>query len=217
MKRLLILSAMILALGACDKGKGGGGGDGDSASFLGGFSVDAEVKALQGSWLVKDSAFGKDKATWIIKDTSITIKEGKDAEKKATLVIKYPGVLGVKTGDMTSFYAYARDGAKVYIGLGDAGVKLGDKYMVGVSGATSGVIVFDGKTCNFHKRDMFKGLKEKGEPAKCSIADDGGKKVLKYQLPKFMKKDEFEDHSIEIVGNALLNDQMKGSLAEKAK
>ncbi|MEZ4431646.1 MAG: hypothetical protein R3F65_04475 [bacterium] len=120
-----------------------------------------------------------------------------------------PGQLGVKTGDMTSYYAFARDGDKLWIGLGDGGVKAGDRYYIG---ADRGLVVYDGTTCRYHGKKLgFGGPTAFDAPVdvKCELQTAADQTVLHYQVPRFMKDGEFDDQQIRVVGAALLDDQLQ--------
>lgn len=217
---LLIVTVLALGLAAgCDKkAEGGGEGKGGEAkaepsakSPFAGFDPAAELKALQGKWKVTERFGQKEPDTWTIEGDKVT-KVGPKGEKKGTLAVTKPGELAVKEGDMTSYLAYARNGSDIWIGLGTGGVKAGDTYYVGED---RGVVAFDGKTCKYHKQKMSFGGGPKTFEAptdvKCSVATEGDKTILKYQAPDPFKKGELGEASIEVIGTALVNEQLGGS------
>ena len=181
-----------------------------------GLDLGAELKRLEGKWTVKSSFGGAD--TWEVKGDKITVTTGKGETKLGTLKLDMPGRVGIKESSMTSYYSYTRDGDDLYIGLGRAGVKLGDRYIVSTN---RGLVRFDGKACTYHEKKMSFGEKPLAfnDPVevKCSVQSAGEKSLLNYQVPKFMKEGEFEDKSIDVVGDALLDGQMKGNKAAKAE
>ncbi len=189
---------------------GGGASDGDFA----GFDPKAEIEALQGTWKVKDSAFAKDPSTWKVAGEQVTITKG-DEIKKGKLEVVYPGELAVVQesggGTSRSYYAYARSGGDVYIGLGTAGVKRGDAYLVG----DDGVVVLKAKACKYFKKKMFGGF-EDPTAVKCEVKQEGDKQVFSYQVPDKFKKGELTQKTVDVVGEALLNQQMQGHKAVKA-
>lgn len=182
-------------------------------SMFPGFDAAAELKALQGTWKVKDNAFGKELATWKIEGKTLTISSG-DKTKKGELEIKYPGELAFvqksNGGESRSYFAFAHSGDDVYIGLGTGGIKRADAYML----ADDGVVVFKAGTCKHYKKKMFGGF-DKATDIKCELKDEAGKKILSYSLPDSFKKGKFKTASVEILGDVLVNDQMKSSKAQK--
>ena len=170
----------------------------------------AELKRLEGKWKVKASFGQKEPDTWQLQGDKLTRTTAGGETKLAKVSMSMPGQLAVKEGDMSSYYAYARNGDDLWIGLGTGGVKVSDHYYVATD---HGVVAFDGKTCAFHKKKMSFGGGppefEKPASVKCEVQKGGDKAVFHYQVPKFMKKDELEDKQIVIVGTALLNDQLR--------
>lgn len=190
------------------------GGD-DAGGDFAGFDPKAEIQALQGSWQVKDSAFAKEPSTWKVEGDQVSISKG-DEIKKGKLEIAYPGELAVVQesggGTSRSYYAYARSGDDVYIGLGTAGVKRGDAYLVG----DDGVVVLKASACKYFKKKMFGGF-EDPTAVKCEVKQEGDKQVFAYQVPDKFKKGELTSKTIDVVGEALLNQQMQGHKAVKAQ
>jgi hypothetical protein len=182
-----------------------------------GLDLSAEATRLQGKWKVK-TAFGGDPDVWDVKDNKITITTAKGETKLGTLKLDMPGRIGIKETSMTTYYSYTRNGDDVYVGLGRAGVKLGDRYIVSTN---RGLVRFDGKVCTYHEKKMSFGNKPLAFKAaitvQCSLQAGGDKALLNYQVPKFMKEGEFDEKSIAIVGDALLDDQMKGNKVAKAE
>lgn len=182
-----------------------------------GLDLAAEGKRLQGKWKVK-TAFGGDPDVWEIKDDKITVTTAKGETKLGTLKLDMPGRIGIKETNMTSYYSHTRNGDDVYVGLGRAGFKLGDQFLVSTN---RGLVRYDGKTCTYHEKKMSFGDKplQFKDPVtvKCSLQEAADKAVFNYQVPKFMKEGEFDDKSINVVGDALLDDQMKGNKISKAE
>jgi hypothetical protein len=203
--------------GAAQVATTGGQASADQAAkgLFTGFDPKAELAALQGTWQVKDDAFAKEPSVWKISADQLTITKG-DKTKQGSLEIEYPGELAFveKSGGGTSrsFYAYARDGAEVYIGLGTAGVKKGETYMV----SDDGVIVMQPGSCNYLKKKMFGGWEEPVR-VECSMQNNGVREVFNYHIPDRFQKGELKSRTVEAVGEALLNDQMKGHKAVKVQ
>ncbi len=233
-KLLLVLVIPALALVGCEKESGSGGGADDEGSAVAesgqakgketaaagdqrfaGFDPAAEQKALQGTWKVLDSAFAKEPAIWKIEGTAVTISRG-DETKQGELEIGYPGELAFVEeaggGKQRSYFAYARSGDEVYIGLGTAGIKRGDTYML----ADGGVVVFDGEKCQFHRKKMFDGW-EDPVAVTCKLAAEGEEQVLHYEVPHRFKKGEKKAKKVDVIGDLLLNEQMQGHKAERSK
>lgn len=238
MRKLALLGlTMIFALSACKQGEEAkteeGLAKGQAAeapeaaqtdSLYGNFDPAAELKALEGTWEVKDSF--SEKSTWEITGDKVKRTAG-DKVEEGTLEISYPGKLAFvqKKGGGTekSYYGFTRNGDDVYIGLGKAGVKQGDSYLLAVDGllVMKGAPEGTAKTaaaCKYYERDMFKdGFKQDGVEVKCELKQEGEKQVLAYQTPDRFKKGEMRDGQVNILGRALLDDQMAGNLAAKVK
>ena len=114
---------------------------------------------------------------------------------------------------MRSYWGYARNGNELYIGLGQAGMKVGDQYMVDIDG----MLVKAGETCKYYERDVFgNGYKKDGLEVKCELKDEGDKKMLNYAVPDLYKKGEMKEGKVFVVGSALLDEQMLSNKVEKA-
>lgn len=245
MTRMLVVFALLgLALGACSKPAETDAGEETAATekaaekapekaaekaaekapeepaghpVWGAYDTAAELAKLDGKWLVKARFGQKEADTWEIAGGKVTITKAGGEAELGKLVMKKPGSIGVKSGDSTTYYAFARDGETVYLGLGDGGVKHGETYLVGDDW---GVVVFDGKACKYHRQKMAFGdeaLKFKDPvDVKCELQTGGDKTILHYQVLKFRKDDEFEDKQIHVKGNALVNDQLSGGAISKA-
>lgn len=176
----------------------------------GAYDTAAELARLDGTWQVRTQVGGRTAETWTVEGGLLTITKPDGTTEAAKLVMPMPGQLGVKSGNSTSYYAYARDGESMWIGLGDGGVKVGDRYLVA---ADRGLVTFDGTACAFHKKKMGFGggatAFEAPVEVKCAVQTAGDATVLHYQTPRFMKDGEFEDHQIMVRGEALMNEQLQ--------
>jgi hypothetical protein len=227
MRKLALFSLlmMVFIFSACKKGEeaktdeGGGVTEApqaaESDSLYGNFDPAAELKALEGTWEVKDSL--SKTSTWEIAGNKVKRTAG-DKVEEGTLEISYPGKLAFVQqkggGTEKSYYGYTRNGDDVYIGLGKAGVKQGENYLV----AVDGLLVMKNAACKFYERDMFKdGFKKDGVDVKCEIKSEGDKQVLAYETPDRFKKGEMRSGTVTIMGEALLDQQMAGNKATKVK
>ncbi|MBW1870483.1 MAG: hypothetical protein JRJ19_00360, partial [Deltaproteobacteria bacterium] len=158
-----------------------------TSDLFSGFDAKAELEFLQGTWEVKETFSGK--ASWTIKGDKLIRKTG-DKEEQGKIEIPYPGkVVFVQEkagGTQRTFYGYARSGDDAYIGLGKAGVKVGNRYML----AVDGLLIKVDDTCKYHKKKMFEGFEKDGLSVKCEIINDSDKKVLAYEVPDSFKKGE---------------------------
>lgn len=188
-----------------------------NASLWAGLDLAAEGQRLQGKWKVKTAHRG-DADIWEVKGDKITITTGKGETKLGTLKLDMPGRIGIKEPNMTTYYSYTRNGEDLYVGLGRAGFKVGKSYIVSTN---RGLVRFDGKACTYHEKKMSFGDKplafKDAITVKCSVQAAADKALLNYQVPKFMKEGEFDDKSIAVVGEALLDDQMKGNKISKVE
>ncbi|MGM0575186.1 MAG: hypothetical protein ACQEXJ_05600 [Myxococcota bacterium] len=172
--------------------------------------LEAELERLQGTWHVRATFGAKEDSTWKIEGDKLEITDPEGETTLAKIVMLQPGEIGVKTGGSTTYHAYARSGDDVWIGLGTGGAKTDDAFYVGED---RGVVVFDGESCRYYKEKMGFGGGDRAfeEPVdvECEVQEGGDKAVLHYQTPVFMKDDQFEDHQVMVVGDALLNEQLR--------
>lgn len=183
-------------------------------SMYGNFDAKAELEKLQGSWQVKDTLSAK--STWEIQGDKLTRKAG-DKVEEGKIEINYPGKVAFVEekggGTQRSYFGYARNGDDVYIGLGKAGVKSGDHMVV----AIDGLLVKHGEACKYYKKEMFGGFEKAGLDVKCGLKAEGDKQLFTYEYPDAFKKGEMAQGQVNVVGDALLDDQMMGNKAEKAQ
>lgn len=212
MKKTTLVLAIGASLVGCSKssstsskGATQAQNDAKAKTLWAGYDLAAELPRLAGKWQVRTS-WGKNKmATWTVSGAAVTSVKG-DKTVKGTLIMRNPGTISLKQPDgLTNHYSYARDGDKIWIGMGTGGVKQGEHYYLGLD---RGLLTFDGKTCSYHKLKFSsfgpQAEFEAPQAVKCAIEGD----QLKYQEPKFMKKGEFDERSVRIVGTALLDDQL---------
>lgn len=227
MRKLALFSLMLVfILPACKKGEETVTEEGKPAEgqaleapaadpLYGGFDPAAELKALEGTWEVKDSL--SKTSTWEISGNKLKRISG-DQVEEGTIEVPYPGKVAFVQqkggGTEKAYYGFTRNGEDVYIGLGKAGVKKGDRYML----AVDGLLVMQDKTCKYYERDMFKdGFKDEAVDVKCEIKQEGDKQVLAYETPDRFKKGEMRAGTVTIMGEALMDQQMSGNKAAKVK
>jgi hypothetical protein len=225
MRKLALFGLMmIFALSACKKGEEAKTDEGNNAEapkaaaadpLYGDFDPAAELKALEGTWEVRDSLSAK--STWEVTGNKVKRTSG-DKVEEGTLEVSYPGKVAFVQqkggGTEKSYYGFTRTGDDVYIGLGKAGVKKGERYML----AVDGLLIMQGAACKYYERDMFKdGFKKDAIDVKCEIKQEGDKQVLAYETPDRFKKGEMSPGQVNVQGEALLDDQMAGNQATKVK
>jgi len=163
------------------------------------FDLDLVKKRLQGAWVIRGQA-------WEIKGDQIKIFDGKE-EKTRKLEIVAPCKIGVVTkterGTTTDFLKYTTDGEKVYVGMGDAGIRQGDKI---VACGFSAIVVHSGDKCTAFKQGM-RGDWE-SEPGECKIEKKGEEEMFIFKAGR-------SGGGLKIAGDALFSGRMEKSVAEK--
>jgi hypothetical protein len=217
--RLLGMMGLIALIGltGCKKGDEAGK-PGEPAAKSGGAELDpkAELQALQGTWKVKDAFNGA--STWVVAGDKVTRTQG-ETSKAGKLEFPAPGQIAVAVeeggGSSREYYGYARNGADLYLGLGKAGVKLGDTFKLA---ADEGLVIKDAQSCKFFKKSMFEGYEKNGVAVKCELKKDpAGKEVFAYETPDPFKGGQLSPHDAFVVGTALLDEQMLGNKVERAQ
>lgn len=214
-KLSLFLSLSLLACGGKKDDSAGGGGtatgkgtekvEAPSGPFADFGSTDDILKKWQGAWVLETGSLGHYEA-WEVKGNVVTAWDGK-VEKTLELQIDSPcsgqviekGKDGSKSGSGIDFVF---EGDKLHTGMGDAGIKKGDKYLACGAGK---IFVFDGKKCEAHE-NMF----GRWEHAATECKVEGGKFTGKRPGMGSMTAD------MTVVGDVMMNDQMKGNKVEKA-
>lgn len=181
------------------------------AEMFGGWDAAAELEAIQGTYNVKD-VFGAKPSSWTVDGNKATIVRG-DKTIEAELDLTIPGSITVKEsiaggGYEKSELSYARNGKDVYIGLGTAGMKVGDLYIVEKDGA----VVFDGTSCKFYRAKPFGKGFDAPVAVKGSVSGEGDNAVFSFELPNKYKPEEMKSFSVNVIGTALVNSQAKGNL-----
>ena len=154
---------------------------------------------LQGAWVMKDQGYLGSIEACEIKGDQVKMWDTKaNAEKTATLRIDAPCQLTVSvknkdgsTEGTVSHFVF--DGDTLHMGLGDAGVKQGDKTVACMS---NGVFVLDASGCKFYMQSFDKW---EAKDATCSLAAD------KF---KASNKTFSFDGEIAVHGNVFADDQL---------
>lgn len=215
MKIQILLAASLLAACGGKKDDAGGGGTSTGKTvetkpaatgpFADFGSTDDVLAKWQGAWVLETGSIGHYEA-WEVKGTKVTSWDGK-TEKVRDLEIDSPcdarvvekGKDGSSSADHVTF---AFDGDRLYTGMGSAGMKKGDKILACAVGKT---FVWDGKSCAAHENNFGR-----WEQAATECKLEGGKFIAKRPGMGDMKGE------LEVVGDVLLNQQMKGNKVEKA-
>jgi hypothetical protein len=199
MYRILLVSSLTLALFACKKPPDSRSGAASGA--FPDFDLATTAKKLQGTWVFKGNM---DKPTvWSIAGDKVTTTTGgAAADEVAALTIVAPceakATITKGSGSESMTFGFAIDGDTVYMGLGASGVKQGDVIAVCMD---SDVYVLKAGKCQKGTEDMFHEGTWKWEPAP----------DCKLEGTTFSANGT----TLELIGNALVSDQMKGNKAEK--
>ena len=155
----------------------------------------------QGAWVA-----GRDVGqAWEVKGQNVTAWDG-SAEEKRELIIESPCTVKMQKdvaggGHESSSYSAVWDGETLYLGMGAAGVKKGDDYIVCAGMET---YTLKGGKCSAWREDMMEPGKWTSKDGTCSVAGD-----------TFTIPGDF-GATLKIKGNVLLSEQMEGNKAEKA-
>ena len=166
-------------------------------------STDDVLQKWQGAWVLETGSLGHYEA-WEVKGNKVTTFDGK-AEKTVELEIESPcsGRVVEKTASGTSGsgVTFVFEGATLHTGMGDAGIKKGDKILACGSGK---IFVWDGKACVAHENNFGRW---ENAPTDCKL--DGTSFTAK--RPGMDMKSTFIVQS-----DILMSEQMKGNKVEKA-
>jgi len=216
MTRSIVLG-VALALVACGKKNGGdnkqAGGDQPAAAKpaapepakpaapSGPWQLDAPAiqGKLQGAWVIKNAGSLGSSEAWEIKGDQVKIWDSKqNKETTGKLTIETPCTASVKVGSdqkgwETTTYTYGWDGDKLHVGLGQAGVKQGNKIVACTSG---GVFVSEASGCKQYRQDFDHWQASDG---KCIVDGETFKAAA-------TSGDTYE-HQLKVKGDTLLDDQ----------
>jgi len=181
------------------------------------FDPSGLVEALQGESTIHISAMGlvdyegprpmmEDMSLVVDGDRArLTAARGEVVEGTLSAISPCEVKLTLPSGMATS-WNLARDGDQLWLGLGGAGVRLGEGWLVCEE---RGVILYDGSSCTWHQEGFRPGGFDAPTPVECSLEEG----ILSYQVPKFMRDGEHDARSMKIHGKALLSEQMESDHA----
>mgnify|MGYP007032564766 CR=1 FL=1 len=157
----------------------------------------ADVKSKwQGAWLV-DRGY----VAWHVDGDKVTVFDGK-AEKTLEFEVQAPCQVAVversDSGSSSTIHKFAFDGDTLYAGLGNAGAKKGEAIAACVSNKV--YTLQDGK-CLAWKQSMFDNGRWESSDATCTLSE-GDPQTF-----------EVEGTTLEVVGEALVDTQMKANVA----
>jgi hypothetical protein len=154
----------------------------------------ALLAQLQGAWVMRDEQEIGSVAAWEVRGDRVTIWDAKtQQEVAAKLVFNAPCEyqLHFENGYTTGRFVF--DGTALHVGLGDAGVKLGDRI---IACTEIGGVVVSGTTCTFHYQYGDSWL---NSDARCTLSGDR----LTIRIPRADYDPELTLH-----GNVLVDDQL---------
>jgi hypothetical protein len=154
----------------------------------------ALLARLQGAWVMRDEQTLGSVAAWEVRGEHVTIWDAKTQQESAARIVfdapcEYQ--LHFDRGYTTGRFVF--DGTSLHLGLGDAGVKLGDRM---IACTEIGGVVVSGTTCTFHFQyeDVWM-----DSSARCTLSSD----VLTIRIPRADYDPELTLH-----GNVLADDQL---------
>ena len=146
----------------------------------------AELEALQGTWKVSDPGLTMSApATWTFAKNQLTRKS---AAKSLACRVTFPTpgrmvcVASHPSGlKKLASFAYARNGDKVYLSGGEAGVKIGHRWIATLH---DGILALGDGKCVFYKFRLNHKQVETGNP-RCKYVEkkEKGMTVLNYEIP----------------------------------
>jgi hypothetical protein len=222
---LSVVAAGLLAVTGCDKDKDDAqskkdgdakaekaeGNDGDEAKTeadappkddgpFAEFDLPGLAKKWEGAWLIDGG-----RLAWEVKGGELTIVDGKGDDKSRGFEVQAPcqvaSIERGESGSTSTFHKFAFDGDTLYTGLGNAGVKKGDAVVACVSNKV--YVLKDGK-CESWRQVPFDKSKWESSEATCSLSTEDDVETF-----------EVEGTKLEVVGEALVDAQMKRKEAER--
>jgi hypothetical protein len=162
------------------------------------FDLAGVKKKWQGAWVVD-----RGHSAWHVDGEKVTKFDG-NSEKTLDFEVQAPcqvaAVERSESGSSSTIHKFAFDGDTLYAGLGNSGVKKGDAIVACVSNKV--YTLQDGK-CLSWKQSMFDDGKWESSEATCTLSD-GDPQTF-----------EVEGTTLEVVGEALVDAQMKGNQTER--
>ncbi|MBW2453895.1 MAG: hypothetical protein JRI68_05275 [Deltaproteobacteria bacterium] len=167
---------------------------------------------LQGTWLVGSAAFPASRTIWHVEGDQLTIIRG-DKEQQTTMKLVAPCHLITTVerpgGSSSTFHNFVFDGDKLYSGLGNAGIKLGDTTVACFS---AGIYVLDGDQC-VRWSSKFGPDNFQPSEAKCGLSA-ADPKVFE-ATDTSSAEPTYGTEKMDVHGKVLLTAQMRGNLTEK--
>jgi hypothetical protein len=180
-----------------------------------GFDLAALHRKLQGTWMVGGTAFSSIPRIWHLDESDLVIVDGEGKRSEHTLRLLAPCYAAVaeKGGGSTVFSTFVFDGDTLYQGLGNAGVRQGERV---VACMAAGIYELADDACTKWTRKPFASPGQPAwekEPGECGFAEDG--KVF-FGDDTSSKRKIYGREQLEVIeGDALMTRQMAGNRAEK--
>jgi hypothetical protein len=164
------------------------------------FDLPGLTKKWQGAWVIDGG-----RKAWEVRGDEVTVYDGKGDAKTLEFEVQAPcqaaSIERSDAGSSSTFHKFAFDGDTLYAGLGNAGVKKDDTVVACVSNK---VYVLEGDACRAWKQSAFDKSKWESSDATCSLSSDGDTQTF-----------EVEGTTLEVVGEAVVDAQMKRNQAER--
>ena len=143
---------------------------------------------------------------WEVNGNQVKIFDGQK-ERTRKIEIVTPCTIGLvnktERGTSTDYLKFTSDGEKIFVGMGNAGVRKGDVIVACGFNAT---LVYQGDKCTAFKQGL-RGDWE-SEPGECSIEKRGEDEIFTF-------KAGMARGGLKIAGDALLSTRMENNVAEK--
>lgn len=163
------------------------------------FDLPQVAKKWQGAWVVQGGS-----SAWQVDGNEVTVFDGNRDEARE-FVVQAPCQVAViersEGGSSSTIHKFAFDGDTLYAGLGNAGVKKGDVVAACISNE---VFTLEGGKCLAWKESRFGKGKWESEDAACSLSREDDTETF-----------EAKGTKLELVGEALVDRQMKGNQAQR--
>lgn len=180
-----------------------------------GFDLAALHSKLQGTWIVGGAALSSIPRIWHVAGNDLVIvdAEGKRSEHTIRLLAPCQAAVAEKQGSSTVFSHFVFDGDTLYQGLGNAGVRQGERVVACLS---AGIYELADGSCTKWTRKPFAGPGQpmwEHEPGECGW-DEGGEVFFGDDTRS--KRKLYGREQLEVIeGDALMTRQMAGNRTEK--
>lgn len=167
-------------------------------------TLDDTLAAWQGTWLVEASA-GTPKQVWDVHGRDVTIVDAR-GQRIRTLTPLSPCLVEVAstgpTGRSADLLAFGFDGATLYVGLGEAGVRKGGSLL---ACAGQAMVVWKDGACRAFRMDTLAPHAVHEQPGQCQLRSEGDHEILAVHDP-----DQPEVvHTLRTYGPALMSESMR--------